>query len=317
MSYPMKLAPATFDAVWGGKRLMNGEWNKRGQGANVAESWELSCHEKGESVIINGEFSLRKLSAVVEENPNFLGSKARKFPFFPILVKLIDSNGNLSVQVHPDDGYALENEGQYGKTEMWYIVEAKNGGGVYCGFKEAISKPQLQQALTDGNITDYLNFIEVAKGDCLFIPSGTVHAICGGILLCEVQQNSSLTYRLYDYDRVDLQGSKRQLHIDRALDVVDTSKIVKVNENRHELDENTAQLAKCEYFTACEITCQEEYTFEVDGESFASLTVVEGGGAVMGGGSCISLDLGDTVFLPAGLGRVTLYGNLKAISARV
>ncbi len=317
MSYPMKLIPATVEAVWGGTRLMDGKWNKKGVGANIAESWELACHEKGESVVVNGEFSSRKLSGVLQDNPDFLGKKGKEFSFFPILVKLIDSKDNLSIQVHPDDEYAMRVEGEYGKTEMWYIVDAKKGGGVYCGFKEPISKEQLAKALTEGNITDYLNFIEVKKGDCLFIPAGTVHAICGGILLCEVQQNSSITYRLYDYDRVDGDGNKRQLHIDKAIEVTDASKVVKANENSAKIDENTLSLASCKYFTASEITCNEEYTFEVDSDSFVSLTVVDGSGAIMANGSCITLDLGDTVFLPAGLGKVDIYGNLKAISARV
>jgi len=313
----MKLIPATVEAVWGGTRLMDGKWNKKGVGANIAESWELACHEKGESMIVNGEFSSRKLSGVLLDNPDFLGKKGKEFSFFPILVKLIDSKDNLSIQVHPNDEYAMRVEGEYGKTEMWYIVDAKKGGGVYCGFKEPISKEQLAKALAEGKITDYLNFIEVKKGDCLFIPAGTVHAICGGILLCEVQQNSSITYRLYDYDRVDGNGNKRQLHIDKAIEVTDTSKVVKANENSEKIDENTLMLASCKYFTASEITCNEEYTFEVDEDSFVSLTVVDGSGAIMANGSCITLDLGDTVFLPAGLGKVDIYGNLKAISARV
>lgn len=317
MSYPMKLIPATVEAVWGGTRLMDGKWNKKGVGANIAESWELACHEKGESMIVNGEFSSRKLSGVLLDNPDFLGKKGKEFSFFPILVKLIDSKDNLSIQVHPNDEYAMRVEGEYGKTEMWYIVDAKKGGGVYCGFKEPISKEQLAKALAEGKITDYLNFIEIKKGDCLFIPAGTVHAICGGILLCEVQQNSSITYRLYDYDRVDGNGNKRQLHIDKAIEVTDTSKVVKANENSENIDENTLMLASCKYFTASEITCNEEYTFEVDEDSFVSLTVVDGSGAIMANGSCITLDLGDTVFLPAGLGKVDIYGNLKAISARV
>ena len=151
----------------------------------------------------------------------------------------------------------------------------------------------------------------------LFIPAGTVHAICGGILLCEVQQNSSVTYRLYDYDRIDASGNKRELHIGKALEVIDSDKVVTPNENSKAIDGNVIQLASCKYFTACELTCNEEYVLNVDEDSFASLTVVEGGGAIMADGNCISLDLGDTVFLPAGSGEVTLYGNLKAISAKV
>ncbi len=314
MSYPMKLSPTTVQTVWGGTKLM-GKWNKRTDGENIAESWELSCHEKGESKVINGEYGNCSLADVVAQNPEFLGTKGNAFDFFPILIKLIDSKDDLSIQVHPSDEYALEREGEYGKTEMWYIVDCDEGSGVYCGFKEPIDKDTLKKALNDGSITDHLNFIRVKKGDCLFIPAGTVHAICGGLLICEVQQNSSITYRLYDYNRVGKDGKLRELHIDKALDVTDTSKVVKVNENCEKLDENTLRLAKCKYFTVEELSVKEEYAFEVDGSSFVSLTVIDGQGAVMANGSCISMDLGDTVFLPANVGKVDIYGNLKAIKA--
>ncbi|MBD5086135.1 MAG: mannose-6-phosphate isomerase [Clostridiales bacterium] len=316
MSYPMKLSPATMQTVWGGKRLM-GKWNKHTDGDNIAESWELSCHEKGESVVINGEYGNSTLSQVVAQNPDFLGEKGKAFDFFPILIKLIDSKDNLSIQVHPSDEYALANEGEYGKTEMWYIVDCDEGSGVYCGFKEPIGKDALDKALNDGTIVDYLNFIQVKKGDCLFIPAGTVHAICGGLLICEVQQNSSITYRLYDYNRMDKDGNPRQLHIDKAIAVTDTSKVVKVNENSERVNDNVVRLANCKYFTVEELSVEEEYSFEVDGSSFVSLTVVDGQGAVMANGSCISLDLGDTVFIPAGVGKTDIYGNLKAIKALV
>ena len=316
MSYPIKLLPATMQTVWGGSRLM-GKWNMHTTGDNIAESWELSCHEKGESIVLNGEFSNMKLSEVIALHPEYLGKNGKAFEFFPVLIKLIDSKSDLSIQVHPSDEYALANEGEYGKTEMWYIVDCDKGSGVYCGFKKPISKEELEKALNDGKITDYLNFVEVKKGDVLFIPSGTVHAICGGNLICEVQQNSSLTYRLYDYHRVDKNGNKRELHIEKALEVTDTSKVVKPNADDVIIDEHTRQVAKCKYFTVCEITSDEEYSFDVDDNSFVSLTVVEGSGAVMANGSCISVDLGDTVFLPAGIGETKIYGNLKAIKASV
>lgn len=316
MSYPMKLLPATVQTVWGGTRLTD-KWNKRSDGDNIAESWELSCHEKGESAVINGEFSNCKLSQVIEQNVDFLGERGKAFDFFPVLVKLIDSKDDLSIQVHPSDEYALAREGEFGKTEMWYIVEAQEGSGVYCGFKEPIDKKTLEDALRSGKITDYLNFIEVKKGDCLFIEAGTAHAICGGLLICEVQQNSSLTYRLYDYDRLDKDGNKRELHIDKALQVVDTSKVVEVDATVTKVDGNIRRLAKCKYFTVEELTAAGEYSFDVDRESFAALTVVDGHGAVMANGSCITLDLGDTVFLPANVGKVDIFGDLKCIKVGV
>ncbi|MDE6189167.1 MAG: class I mannose-6-phosphate isomerase [Clostridia bacterium] len=316
MCYPMKLLPSTVQTVWGGTRLM-GKWNKCSEGENIAESWELSCHEKGESKVINGEYANCTLSKVIKQNPEFVGERGKAFDFFPVLIKFIDSKDDLSIQVHPSDEYALKNEGEFGKTEMWYVVECDKGSGVYCGFKEPIDKSTLEKALNDGNITDYLNYIEVKKGDCLFIPSGTVHAICGGLLICEVQQNSSLTYRLFDYNRTDKQGNRRELHIDKALQVTDTSKVVKVNENSVKIDDNALRLAQCKYFTVEELTTKDEYSFEVDGSTFVSLTVIGGKGAVMANGSCITLDLGDTVFLPANVGKVDIYGDIKCIKAYV
>ena len=183
-------------------------------------------------------------------HPEALGTEAAKFEFFPVLVKLIDAASNLSVQVHPDDAYALANEGQYGKTEMWYVVECEPGAGMYCGFKRKVSKEELEIALNNGTITDLLNFIEVKKGDCLFIKSGTVHAICGGVLVYEIQQNSTLTYRLYDYGRVGADGKPRELHIAKALEVTDTAAVCHPGDGVKKLADGVEQLGACQYFTA-------------------------------------------------------------------
>ena len=230
MIYPMKLKPATKDYVWGGSRLKR-EWKKPAEGGVIAESWELSCHNDGMSVIENGEYAGMPLGELLEHMPIYKGEKCEQFEFFPILIKLIDAKTNLSIQVHPSDEYALAHEGQYGKSEMWYIIDAEEGSGVYCGLKRAVGKDELEAALKGGKILDLLNFIPVKKGDSIYIPSGTVHAICGGLLICEVQQNSSLTYRLYDYDRVGKDGKKRELHIEKALQVVNTSAVTAPNEN--------------------------------------------------------------------------------------
>lgn len=316
MLYPMKLIPAVKDYVWGGSRLKS-EWGKISDSETIAESWELSCHNDGAAVIADGEYSGRTLKSVLEQNPALKGKKCDLFEFFPILIKLIDAKSDLSIQVHPDDVYALEKEGQYGKTEMWYIVDCDEGSGVYCGFKKPVSKAELECALRSGNITDYLNFIQVKKGDCIFIPSGTVHAICGGLLICEVQQNSSLTYRLYDYDRKDKNGNKRPLHIEKALDVVDTGKVCKLNESVKQLSDNVRQLADCRYFTTYEIKVRSEYNGNADSGCFISLTCVEGCGCIEHSGKSYAVSRGDTYFLPAGLGNFTLKGNMTVISATV
>ena len=313
--YALKLIPATKDFIWGGDSLKK-KWNKKSDKDIIAESWELSCHKEGPSIIANGEYKGMSLSDLLDKMPDLKGKKALNFKFFPILIKLIDAKTNLSIQVHPSDEYALANEGQFGKTEMWYIVDVKEGGGVYCGFKEKYSIDEVAQAIKENRIMDILNFVEVKKGDCIYIPSGTVHAICGGLLICEVQQNSSLTYRLYDYDRVDAKGNKRELHIEKSLKVIDPQRVGIVNEDVKQLDANKKLLASCKYFTTTEIKAEGELKVNVDDSSFASITVVEGHGSVVVDGKEESMALGDTCFIPAGYDYI-LKGKMKVIEARI
>ncbi len=313
--YALKLIPATKDYIWGGDSLKT-KWNKKTDKDIIAESWELSCHKEGPSIIANGEYKGMSLSDLLDKMPDLKGKKALNFKFFPILIKLIDAKTNLSIQVHPSDEYALANEGQFGKTEMWYIVDVKEGGGVYCGFKEKYSIDEVAQAIKENRIMDILNFVEVKKGDCIYIPSGTVHAICGGLLICEVQQNSSLTYRLYDYDRVDAKGNKRELHIEKSLKVIDPQRVGIVNEEVKQLDANKKLLASCKYFTTTEIKVDGTLDVEVDGDSFASITVVDGCGEVIVDGNKETLALGDTCFIPANY-NYTLKGKMTIIEARV
>ena len=316
MIYPMKLKPATKDYVWGGTRLKR-ERKKRSEGDVIAESWELSCHNDGMSVIENGEYAGMPLGELLEHMPLYKGEKCGQFEFFPILIKLIDAKTNLSIQVHPSDEYALAKEGQYGKSEMWYIVDAEEGSGVYCGFKKAVDAAELEDALKGGKILDLLNFIPVKKGDSIYIPSGTVHAICGGLLICEVQQNSSLTYRLYDYDRVGKDGKKRELHIEKALQVVNTAAVTSPNENVVCESAGVRRLASCKYFTVREIKVDPEYKGAVGQECFLSLTCTEGEGVLIWQDTSFDIALGDTLFLPAGLGEFTLRGGMTVISACV
>lgn len=314
--YPMKLKAATKDYVWGGIKLKE-FYSKSSLSNIIAESWEVSCHPDGPSVIENGQYEGITLAEVLDANPRYKGVNSEKFPFFPILVKLIDAKTNLSVQVHPDDEYALRNEGQFGKTEMWYIVEREEGAGVYCGFKKPVTKEQLRKALEDGTITDLLNFVAVEKGDCLFIPSGTVHAICGGCVICEIQQNSSLTYRLYDYGRLDKNGKPRQLHIDKAVEVTDTSKVVTPNSETKQLGNGVTRLAECKYFTTDKVVVNGEHVFSVDDDSFLTATCVDGAGEFLYNGKRYAVNTGDTYFLPAGIGEVKAEGDMELITARV
>ncbi len=311
--YPIKLTPTTKDYIWGGDTLKK-EWGKKTDKSCIAECWELSCHKDGPSYIVNGEFNGLTLQELIDKNPSMAGKKASNFQFFPILIKLIDAKTNLSIQVHPSDDYALVNEGQFGKSEMWYIVDAKEGSGVYCGFKEKYSIEEVEKALKENRILDLLNFIEAKKGDCIYIPAGTVHAICGGLLICEIQQNSSLTYRLYDYDRVDAKGNKRELHIDKSLKVIDSSRVCKMNDGVKQLDQDTKLLASCKYFETKEIKVDGEKTISGTMDSFKSITVVDGEGIISVDGNRDPLNLGDTCFIPAGH-DYTVKGKMTIIEA--
>ena len=213
----VKLIPECKDNIWGGMKLKE-KYGKQTEKNPVAESWELSFHKDGPTRLESG----KTLQETVTETD--LGENCKGFPFFPMLVKLIDAKQDLSVQVHPSDAYALKNENSFGKTEMWYIVEAEEGAGIYLGFKQDVTQEEYEKAIENTTLTDLLNFFEVKAGDCYFIPSGTIHAIATGCLICEIQQNSNLTYRVYDYGRRDKNGNLRELHVEKALKVTDLNK---------------------------------------------------------------------------------------------
>ena len=206
----MKLIPSGKDYLWGGTRLKV-EYGKKIDMVPLAESWECSVHPDGPCYVANGKFKGKKLKEVLYEHPEYIGTKAHGE--FPILAKFIDAKADLSVQVHPDDEYALRYEGQNGKTEMWYIIDADEGASLIYGFKHKVSKEILERAIEKGELDKHLQKAEVHKGDLFFVPAGTVHGIGKGILLAEVQESSNVTYRVYDYDRVDKNGKKRLVYI--------------------------------------------------------------------------------------------------------
>ena len=261
-----KLIPALKDYIWGGTILK--KYRKTDLDI-ISESWELSFHQDGLSKV-EIDNKLVNLSSVVKKED--LGEKVSNFPFFPVLIKLIDAKENLSVQVHPSDEYALKNENSFGKTEMWYVISALEGAGLYVGFKENENKENVEKYLHDGTILDHLNFFKVKAGDCYFIPSGTIHAIGKGVTLIEIQQNSNLTYRLYDYNRVDKNGLKRPLHIEKALNVIDYNKYQK-EEKRDNL------LGKCKYFTSYKLDASIDKKIYYK-DSFTSITFLSGEGKI-------------------------------------
>lgn len=308
MEFPFKLKPVTMDYIWGGEKL-NKFWNKAGESQKIAESWELSCYPGRESVIVSGKHTGKNLAEYLKEFPEALGS--RKFERFPLLVKLIDATGDLSVQVHPDDKFAMEFENELGKTEMWYIADADEGSSIYFGFNRDVTREELRQAIEGGTLCELLNKVPVKAGDVFFVEAGTVHALLAGITVIEIQQNSGVTYRMFDYNRVDANGNPRELHIEKAIAVANLNKKEIPDPDRGMdiyKEYKIRPLADCPYFKVREIDINGIYPI-FNGESFTTFTVAEGEGVMFDG---TSVQKGDTVFVPAGC-DTAINGRIKII----
>lgn len=316
----LKLTPAIKDYIWGGTRLSK-EFDMVSFTDRQAEAWVLSCHEAGHSIVENGEDKGKTLAEVIaEKGKSCLGTNCEKFSFFPILIKLIDARDNLSVQVHPDDDYAMRVEGEYGKTEAWYIMDCDEGAEIIYGFKKDISKEEFRKSIEENTLLDYVNRVKVKKGDIFFIEAGTLHAICKGILLAEVQQNSNTTYRVYDYGRLQ-NGKPRELHVEKALDVTSTKAIdatgKPVGETVKKDGYSETLLTTCELFTMKRLDIEEKATVTADSTSFVSLVCLDGNGVVMHGDTCVTLYKGESLFIPASYGEVEILGNLTVLESRV
>jgi mannose-6-phosphate isomerase len=307
----VKLTPAYKSIIWGGNKLKS-EYGKKTDLSPLAESWELAFHKDGKSLLPNG----RALSDVVGEED--LGANCKGFPFFPVLVKFIDAQDKLSVQVHPADEYALKHENSLGKTEMWYIIDAKPGAKLVYGLKKGCTVDTLRKAIENGSVEEQLNFVDVKKGDVFFIPSGLVHAIGAGILLAEIQQNSNITYRVYDYNRLGKDGKPRELHVKDALNVIvnrTDDEIDKIRFSTNVKNDNT--LASCEYFNVEKHFIDGDLEFSTNAESFNSILCLDGNGKIEYNGESFSLVKGDSYFIPAGLGEYTVSGKVEIIVSRI
>ena len=311
---PVKLSPAFKDYLWGGERLKI-DFNKKTTMTPLAESWELSAHKAGESTVAIGELQGLTFTEYLNKiGSEALGTNALRFDYFPLLIKLIDAKDNLSVQVHPDDAFALENEGEYGKTEMWYVLAAEEGAALYCGFKKDVTKDEYAKAIAENTLTDLLNRVPVAVGDVFFIPAGTVHAIGKGILICEIQQNSNTTYRVYDYGRRDKDGNTRPLHVEKAM-AVSTLKKAPVHEKTPEGDD--VLLAACPYFTVTRLRKNGAKVLTTTTKSFTSLVVTKGNGSLTGSFGSLPFAKGDSLFIPASNATYTLEGSFEVIVTTV
>ena len=308
-----KLRPAFQDYIWGGTKLRD-VYRKDCDFDRVAESWELSTHPAGESKIAGGDFDGLTLSEYFQKKPGALGKNCERFERFPVLIKFIDAKEALSIQVHPSDEYALRVENEYGKTEMWYVLDCEPGAFLYFGVNREISRDEFKQRIENNTVLEVLNRVDVHPGDVFFIESGTVHAIGAGILICEIQQNSNCTYRVYDYDRRGADGKPRELHVEKALEV---SRLTPNVIPPQSAEENPKQLAACKYFTATRYNVAGETALEITESSFASVIITKGSGRIIGAENAVDFAPGDSLLIPAGTGKVTVTGDCTLVLTTV
>lgn len=322
-SKPFLLKPAGKDYLWGGTRL-NDEFAKGIDLNPLAETWECSTHPNGLSTVASGTFVGQTLTEVLAAHPEFLGSRHPDGKF-PLLIKFIDAKKDLSVQVHPDDEYARVHEnGQNGKSEMWYVLDAKKGAKLVYGLRHDCSKREIRQAIADGTLMNHLQQVPIQKDDLFFIQAGTIHAIGAGALVAEIQENSNLTYRLYDYDRVGKDGKKRELHIDKALQVANLRSSAEPRQPLRVLKYRqgvaSELLTRCKYFEVYRMLVNTERRqkvhYRADEVSFRVLLCVDGCGTIRFGGGEITFYKGDCIFVPADSVVLTIHGQAQFLDVR-
>lgn len=320
-----RLHPAYKDYLWGGNRLVE-QFHKDSPYDITAESWELSAHTAGQSEIMDGPMNGMAFGDFINRyGRTVCGWKSATFDKFPILIKFIDAAGPLSVQIHPYDDYAFIHEKEFGKNEMWYVMDAEPDAFLYCGFNRKVTKEEVECRIAENTITEVLNQVSVKKGDCVFIPAGTIHAIGKGILICEIQQSSNSTYRVYDYDRRDANGNARELHVEKALDVMNFEQY---HQGAYGLEEPqrvqtsdgdlvTQQLCQCKYFRSEKYSLDGTTQIYMDDSSFVSLVFLEGIAEVFCGDEKTSVKAGDSLFVASGRKVVRVEGQCEFIKTNI
>jgi mannose-6-phosphate isomerase len=308
--YPIRFENIYFDKVWGGRdftlfrdNLPEGE---------IGESWDVCCHKHGVSVVTNGEFSGMKLDELIKlKGHELLGTKI-PLDWFPILIKLINAKEKLSVQVHPDDAYAMKFEGEMGKTEAWYVIEAFEGANLVVGTKKC-TKEQLKNAIENGTLNEYMNLVKVQKGEVYFVKSGLIHAIGEGVIIAEIQQNSDTTYRVFDYNR------GRELHINKALDVIDLNLKGEKSKGITFKMDGYSKTYYClsNHFSMELYDIQKSLNDSSDVERFYIFTCVDGEGVMVYKDGYEKIFKGDSIIVPASLGEYELKGKMKVLKCYV
>lgn len=322
---PFLLKPVGKDYLWGGNRL-NDEFSKDIDLAPLAETWECSTHPDGPSIVATGEFAGLTLTEVLKKHPEYMGGKSNSDGELPILIKFIDAKSDLSVQVHPTDEYAMEYEnGQLGKTEMWYVLEATKDAKLVYGLSRDCNEKTIRKAIDEGNVEKYLQKVPVKKDDLFFIEAGTIHAIGAGALIAEIQENSNLTYRLYDYNRVDKNGNKRELHIDKAMAVSNFKSSVEPKQPLRVLKYRpgvaSELLCRCKYFEVYRMLINTErrqvIKYQSDSQNFRVLLCVDGCGTISyEKDSALKFYKGDCIFVPADSVDITIHGKAQFLDVK-
>lgn len=314
----LKLSPIFKDYIWGGHRLEDDYGFNTGFD-KTAEGWMLACHKDGMNTIEGGKYDGLELQEVLDKEglENVLGENSKKYPYFPILIKLIDAYDNLSIQVHPDDKYAREVENEFGKTEMWYVLDALEGATLIYGFKNEITSEEFEEAINNNTLMDKLNVVEVKKGDTFFIEAGTVHAIGKGAMIAEIQQNSNCTYRVYDYGRLGADGKPRELHIQKAIDVSNTvppthdikpmGETVVDNNNEEQL------ITTCDLFNVIRHKIDNSKKFGTGKNSFMHILVLDGNGKIDGR----KAKKGDSFLIPANTSEFEISGKIEFLATTI
>ena len=322
---PFLLKPAAKDYLWGGRRL-NDEFNKGIDVYPLAETWECSTHPDGMSLVASGTDAGKPLSEVLREHPEYLGSHPLQVmkgkPELPVLIKLIDAARDMSVQVHPDDAYALRHENSLGKAEVWYVLAVREGASLVYGFNQDMDRERVRNALAGGTIERYLNCVPARENDVFFVEAGTVHAIGAGIIMAEIQESSNLTYRLYDYGRVDRNGKQRELHVEKALQVMKMQSSAMPGQPMRVLRYKRGcageLLTRCKYFQVERILLSTELyqlsvDYKTDNNSFHAFLCTEGNGLLFGENFSLPFNKGNCIFIPAESIPLKLSGKAQIL----
>ena len=312
--YPLQFEPILKERIWGGEKLKT-VLNKPITSKITGESWELSTVEGDVSIVSNGELKGKSLMELIAETPNeLLGTRVheRFGKQFPLLFKYLDAREDLSIQVHPNDKLAKERHNSFGKTEMWYVMQADADSRIIVGFKEDSSKEEYLKHLQDNTLVTILDDVKAKAGDVFFLETGTVHAIGAGLVVAEIQQTSDITYRLYDFDRVDTQGNKRELHVDLALDAINYNKVN--TQKKYDSKINTSNVVvDCPYFTTNFIPLESNTEISKSGETFTVYMCIEGSFEIEYDNFKHTYIKGDTVLIPAAIRTFVLNGKASIL----